>query len=249
MDADLVIPTADGPMPTHLAEPGGTPRGAVVVVQEAYGLTPHIRTICTRLAAAGWTAVAPALFHRQGSPVFAYDDLDAVLPLLGQLSADTLTADVDATLTHLVDAGFPAEQTGVVGFCMGGSVALATAATRALGAAVTFYGGGLATGRFGYPPLIDLAPDLQTPWLGLFGDLDRGIPIDDVEALRLAAEGAPVPTEVVRYAEAGHGFNCDDRPSSFHPPSAADAWTHTLAWFDRHLASADDGRGEVGWGT
>lgn len=240
MAGALVIPTADGPMDSYLAEPNGEPRGAVLVVQEAYGLTSHITTICDRLAAAGWTAVAPALFHRQGSPVFAYDDLDSVLPVLGQLSADDLTADIDATLGHLVDAGFPSGQTGIVGFCMGGSVALVTAATRSIGAAVTFYGGGLGRARFGYPPLLELAPQMQTPWLGLFGDLDRGIPIEEVEELREAAAGAPVTTEVVRYPDAGHGFNCDDRPSSFHPPSAADAWTLTLAWFDRFLDSSAD---------
>ncbi len=235
MEDALVIPTADGPMGTYLAEPSGEPRGAVVVVQEAYGLTSHITTICDRLAAAGWTAVAPALFHRQGSPAFAYDDLDSVMPLLGQLSADDLTADIDATLGHLADVGFAAGQTGIVGFCMGGSVALVTAATRAIGAGVTFYGGGLGRARFGYPPLLELAPGMQTPWLGLFGDLDQGIPIEEVEALREAAASSPVTTDVVRYPDAGHGFNCDDRPTSFHAPSAADAWTRTLAWFDRFL--------------
>ena len=94
---------------------------------------------------------------------------------------------------------------------MGGSVTLVAAADHELGAAVTFYGGGVSQGRFGFDPLVEVAPRLQTPWLGLFGDLDQGIPIDDVEALRAAAATAPVSTEVVRYAEAGHGFNCDQR--------------------------------------
>ena len=241
MDDALVIPTVDGPMDTYLAEPAGEPRGAIVVVQEAYGVTSHIRTVCDRLAAVGWTAVAPALFHRVGSPVFAYDDLNAVMPLLRRLSSEHLTVDIDATLGHLVDAGFPAARTGIVGFCMGGSVALATAATRTIGAAVTFYGGGLTRRRFGYPPLVDLAPEIRTPWLGLFGDLDRGIPIEEVETLRDALDEATVTVEVVRYPEAGHGFNCDDRPSSFHPPSAADAWTLTLAWFERFLGPPPTG--------
>ncbi len=87
------------------------------------------------------------------------------------------------------------------------------------------------------PPLAELAPNLQTPWLGLFGDNDQSIPTDQVEMLRAAAAQAPVPTEVVRYADAEHGFHCDAR-SSYHEVSAKDAWERTLAWFDTHLAKS-----------
>ena len=87
----------------------------------------------------------------------------------------------------------------------------------------------------GFPSLLDIAPELRTPWLGLYGDLDQGIPVDEVEALRRVAAAAPVPTEIVRYPEAGHGFNCDDRPDAYHEPSATDAWRRTLAWFAEHL--------------
>jgi carboxymethylenebutenolidase len=118
---------------------------------------------------------------------------------------------------------------------MGGTVALHAATAFPLGAAVSFYGGGVAEGRFGMAPLVEQAPHLQAPWLGLYGDLDHGIPVDQVEALRAAAATAPVATDLVRYAEADHGFNCDAR-DSYHAASAADAWSRTLAWFDRHLA-------------
>jgi carboxymethylenebutenolidase len=101
---------------------------------------------------------------------------------------------------------------------------------------VTFYGGGVAEGRFGMPPLVELAPGLETPWLGLFGDEDQGIPIDQVETLRQAAATAPVPTEIVRYQGAGHGFHCDARPDSYHQASAEDGWRRTLEWFGRYLA-------------
>jgi carboxymethylenebutenolidase len=86
--------------------------------------------------------------------------------------------------------------------------------------------------------LVDAAPSLRAPWLGLYGDEDQGIPVDDVERLRAAAAQSAVETEVVRYAEAGHGFHCDVR-ASYHQGAAADAWQRTLAWFDRHLASGD----------
>ena len=235
MDDGLTLPTADGPMPAALAEPTGTPKGAVVVIQEAFGLTPHIVSITERLAAAGWLAVAPALFHRQGSPVLAYEgDFAKIGPLFQELTVDTIAMDVDAALDALADRGIPRPRTGIVGFCMGGTVSFATATRVPLGAAVTFYGGGVTQGRFGLPSLVELAPSLRVPWLGLYGDEDQGIPVTDVEALRAATAGAPVDTEIVRYPGAEHGFNCDDR-ASFHAEAAADAWTRTLGWFDRHL--------------
>ncbi len=117
---------------------------------------------------------------------------------------------------------------------MGGTVAFVTATMRAVGAAVTFYGGGVAQGRFGFPSLLDLAPSLQAPWLGLYGDADQGIPVDEVEALRRATGGAPGPAEIVRYPDAGHGFNCDDR-AAYDEGAATDAWRRTLAWFGAHL--------------
>lgn len=236
-DAEITIQTADGPMPAYEASPDSATRGAVVVIQEAFGVTSHIQHVARRLADAGWYAVAPALFHRQGSPVLAYDDFDSVMPLMGQLSAEGLTVDVNASLDHLDARDFAPSQSGMVGFCMGGSVTFLAATLRALGGAVSFYGGGVREGRFGLPSLLDQAPKLQTPWLGLYGDLDKGIPPDDVEQLRSAVKNAPVPTEIVRYPDADHGFNCDDRPAVFNPEAAADAWKRTLAWFDAHLSS------------
>ena len=235
--AHITITTPDGPMPAYESSPDGGADGAVVVVQEAFGVTTHIEHIVDRLAAAGWHAVAPAFFHRQGAPVIAYDDLESVMPVMGQLTAEGIADDLNATFDHLEAAGFPAERTGIVGFCMGGSVAFYAATMRALGAAVTFYGGGVTTGRFGLPSLVDLAPDLKAPWLGLYGDLDQGIPPHDVEQLRQAASGAAVDTDIVRYAEAQHGFNCDDRPAAFNEAAAADGWDRTLRWFDRYLAA------------
>ena len=110
----------------------------------------------------------------------------------------------------------------VVGFCMGGSVSFFAAARWPLGAAASFYGGGLTEGRFGIPPLIDVAATLQTPWLGLFGDQDQSIRVDQVEALRTAVAKASVDTEIVRYSDAEHGFHCDAR-DSYHEASAKDA--------------------------
>lgn len=219
--------------PLTVAEPASA-TGGVVVVQEAFGVTSYIEDVCSRLAATGRLAVGPHLFHRQGDPVFDYDgDLSPVKALMGQLTGDGIAADVDAALEHVAGRGVEPAHTAILGFCMGGSVAMVTATRRALGAAVTFYGGGVREGRFGFPPLVEAAPALRSPWLGLYGDLDGGIPVSDVEALRAAAARSAVPTEVVRYPEAGHGFHCHDR-SAYHARSAADAWERALRWLERH---------------
>jgi carboxymethylenebutenolidase len=233
----ITIATPDGPMPAFEATPAGEAKGGIVVVQEAFGVTTHIEDIARRLAEAGWHAVAPAFFHRQGSPALAYDDFTAVMPLMKELTAEGITTDVVAALDYLESAGFSASNIGVVGFCMGGSVTFYAATLRPLGAAVTFYGGGVGEGRFGLPSLIDQAASLQTPWLGLYGDIDQGIPVTDVEQLRQATEKASVPTEIVRYPDADHGFNCNDRPAVFNPTAAADAWSRTLDWFEQHLVA------------
>jgi carboxymethylenebutenolidase len=81
-----------------------------------------------------------------------------------------------------------------------------------------------------------LGAEIRSPWLGLYGDQDQSIPVDDVERLREIASTRPVPTEVVRYVEGFHGFNCDDRPSVFNAEIATDARARLLAWFDEHLS-------------
>ena len=225
------------------AEPASTPltvrrpatrvRGGVIVLQEAFGVNHHIVNLCDRLAAEGFVAVAPHLFHRTGDPTLGYEDFASIMPHIEKMTLAGVDADVDIAVATLEAGGIPPTSIGVTGFCLGGSITAYLAGTRRLGAAVTFYGGGIR-GRWFIPSQLELAPRFRTPWLGLYGDLDKGIPVDDVEALRSAAATAPVPTEVVRYADADHGFNCDER-ASFHAASATDAWSRMLDWFDTHL--------------
>ena len=233
MDATTI--EIDG-MPVYEAAPGGEVRGGAVVIQEAYGVNEHIEDVTRRLAAAGWHSLAPHIFHRAGDPVIPYGDLQAAMKHIRGLSGRGLLADLDACLGHLAGRGLPSRRVAVTGFCMGGTVTFLAAASRQLGAASTFYGGGIAESQWeDVPSMLDLAPGLQTPWLGLFGDEDQGIPVTDVENLREAISAAGVPTEIVRYPGAGHGFHCDARPDAYHEPSARDAWARTLAWFDDHV--------------
>jgi carboxymethylenebutenolidase len=231
----VLLAGPDGPVPADEVIPDGLVRGAVIVVQEAFGVTEHIVDVCRRFATAGYRTVAPHLFHRDDVVALPYE-IERALPHLANLTADGIRADLTAVREHLAGQGFPLSMTGIVGFCMGGSVSFAAAAEDAYGAAVTFYGSGITEGRFGFRPLVELAPQLRSPWLGLYGDLDGGIPAQQVEDLRSAAATAHVPTSIVRYAEAGHAFHCDARPALYHEPSAIDAWARTLDWFGRYLA-------------
>lgn len=236
MDHDnLQLPGSDGPVPADEVIPDEPARGAVIVLQEAFGVNDHIVDVCRRFAAVGYRAVAPQLFHRDGVNALPYD-IEVALPHMANLTDDGIRADLDAVREHLAAEGLSRSLTGIIGFCMGGSITCAAAAEDAYGAAVTFYGSGMHKGRFGFRSLVELAPQLRSPWLGLYGDLDPGIPVDQVEDLRSAAATAHVPTAVVRYAEAGHGFHCDARPANYHEVSAKDAWVRTLDWFERYLA-------------
>lgn len=233
----IELDTTHGPMPLYEARPVSDTRGAVIVVQEAFGVNSYIEDVTRRFADAGYHAVAPHLFHRSGGGTAPYDDFAKVIPLYEHLDDDGILVDIDATREHLHAAGWGDAAVGTVGFCFGGRVTFLVALRRRLGAAVGFYGGGIVTQRFPqFPPLADEVSKLQTPWLGLFGDRDQSIPVEDVEQLRDALTSAPVTTEIVRYPEAGHGFHCDQR-DAFDETAAKDGWNRTLAWFETHMAA------------
>lgn len=208
--------------------------GGVVVIQEAFGVTEHIEDVVRRFEAEGYAAVAPDLYHGR---TFGYDDgWDVIRPAMDSLTGEGILADVDAAIDALEERGVPRSRVAIVGFCLGGTVALWAGAMRELGAAVSFYGGGVAKPRWpGVPPLVEVAPGLRTPWLGLYGDKDRGIPVEQVEALRAAAALAPVPTRIERFAGAGHAFFNDARKSSYDATAAEAAWPMALSWLRMNL--------------
>jgi carboxymethylenebutenolidase len=236
-NTDITLQTTDGPMRAYVAQPAEEPRGAVIVVQEAFGVNGHIEDVTRRVADAGYYAIAPDLFHRSGAGcVVEYGDFAKVMELFKDVSGDeSVLTDIEAALGHLHRAAFSDRSIGIVGFCFGGRVSFLVALRYTLGAAVGFYGGGIVTGRFPqFPPLIADAAAHATPWLGLFGDQDASIPVGDVEQLRTTLRATSVDTDVVRYADAGHGFHCDQR-SDYRPDDADDAWARTLSWFATHL--------------
>ena len=232
----LTLETPDGDMALFEVEPDSPARGAVVVIQEAFGVNNHIQDVAGRFADAGYHAVAPHLFHRTGSPAYGYEDFSVVIPHVLALTDADLLSDVRAALDHLRSRGWTDRQIGIVGFCLGGRVTFLVAGNEDLGAAVGFYGGGVVTERTeSMPALLDLVPGMGTPWLGLFGDADGSIPIDDVERLRHELDSAAsVDTAIVRYPDAAHGFHCDAR-DSYDESAATDGWRRTLEWLDGHL--------------
>jgi carboxymethylenebutenolidase len=235
------MPTAvsapDG-TPLTVAGPAGAARGGVVVVHDARGITPYLRSVCSRLAAAGWLAAAPHLYHRDGiAETPAADGWASAATDMLAFTGAGIAADVDGALGYLEKAGVGAANRAILGFCMGGTVALATAARLPLAAAVSFYGGAVSTPYWdGVPPLVELAPALRGPWLGLYGEQDALISAAEIDALRAAAATTPGPTELISYPGAGHAFHSDDRPAVYRPEAATDAWDRALAFLDQHAA-------------
>lgn len=229
------IDTADGPMRLYEAAPD-EPKTAVIVVMEAFGLNAHIEDVAGRLAAEGYHAVAPDFFHRSGLGTAPYDDFAQVMNLFEGVTAESVELDLAATVADLESKGFPVQKTGITGFCWGGWVTFLGALRHRFGAAVTWYGGGIVKpGGLPFPPLVDEAASLTTPWLGLFGGLDQMIPGEDLDRLEEALGAASAATEIVRYPDADHGFHCDARPDSYNAAAAADGWQRMLSWFGSHL--------------
>jgi carboxymethylenebutenolidase len=207
-----------------VAEPDRPVRGGLVVLHEARGVTDVVRGLAASLADEGWLAVAPHLYGAQNADEVA--DVDSEL---SRLSGDSVLADTDAAAVWLAERGVAADRTGVIGFDLGGAVAMVVASSRAVGAAVSVAGVGiLAPLTDGLPALVDVAGELTCPWLGIYGDEDAAIPVAEVEKLRDAAATAEVATDVVRFAGTDNRFDTDQR-------AGAEAWHRTLNWFDLHL--------------
>ncbi len=218
------LTAADGHrLDAYLATPAAAPRGGVVVIQEIFGVNPHIRDVCDRYAAEGYLAIAPAMFDRVERGVeLAYDpdNLKRAQGLRRQLTDwNQALADAEAAADHLRRAG--AGKVAIVGYCFGGEVAWIAAARGRFDAAVAYYGHAIVH-------LLDETP--KVPVIMHFGTTDHLIPLADVEAIRAARPDVPVYV----YEGAGHGFNCDRRPS-YHAASAELALERNRALLHEHV--------------
>lgn len=218
-------------VPLTVAEPDGVARGGLVVLHEARGVE-GVESVLAALAAEGWLSVAPHLYHRSGEP-----GGDDVAGQLASLTGADVLADCDAAFAWLAAHDVPADRIGVLGFDLGGAVAFVVAASREVGAAVSVSPTGVAHALSdGLPSLVDSAASLACPWLGLFGESDPDVPAAEVEALREAAAGALVATNVVTYPGVGHRFDVAPADDGVGAEGVTvDAGQRVLDWFDSHL--------------
>lgn len=223
MGSQITITGTDGfQFSAYQAGPEGPARGAVVVIQEIFGVNSHVRAVADRYAAAGYLAVAPAIFDRiQPDIQLGYTDEDVQTGFgyaFGQLDFATALADVGATGRYAGQAG----KVGIVGYCFGGLMTANAAIHHGevFSAAASYYGGGT-------PGLVDQTP--VVPMMMHFGAKDHFIPLEGVDGLRNAW-----PQVEIHVYEADHGFHCDQRPS-FHAESAGMAQARTFRHFAAHL--------------
>lgn len=238
----ITIPNGDLAIAGYLALPvGDGPFPGVVVIQEVFGVNDHIQDVTRRLAAAGYGAIAPAIYQRQ-APDFTAAYTEAGLAegrkYKEQTTATELLSDIQATIAYLhhlpqIQAG----PVGAIGFCFGGHVVYLAATLPDIAATASFYGAGIVNSCPGETSTtLDRTPQISGTIYGFFGTEDPLIPNDQVDTLEKALEKAEVKHKIFRYEGATHGFFCDQR-DSYDPPAAADAWTQTLGLFAQTLPS------------
>lgn len=222
------LKSADGQVfPAYIAEPAGKPRGAIVVVQEIFGVNSHIRSVADRVAQSGYLAIAPATFARVKSGVeLGYTDADMQAGSALKAAAEQLPPPgVLLDLQTAIDEGArrTGGKVGITGFCWGGLLAWRAACElNGLAAAVPYYGGGMTTAA-------EIARKPKCPVMAHFGDKDHWISLESVETFKTAHP----EVEVYVYA-ADHGFNCDQR-GSYNAPAAKQARERTLEFFRKHV--------------
>ena len=221
------LKAADGfVFPAYVAQPSGPAKGALVVLQEIFGVNSHIRSVADGYAKEGYLAVAPATFHRVKPGVelgYSPEDMSAGSALkaaVEALPAPGVLQDIQAAIRHAAQGG----KVGIVGYCWGGLLTWRSACElQGLAAAVPYYGGGMTT-----PDEVTRVP--KVPVLAHFGDQDHWISLASVEAFKKAH-----PEVEVHIYHANHGFNCDQR-ASYDAAAAQQARERTLAFLHKHLA-------------
>jgi len=222
MGETLTLTAEDGhKLSAYRANPSGTPRGGLVVVQEIFGVNQHIRKVADGFAADGYVAVAPALFdrvERNYETGYGPQDIERGRATRGKLTTDQAMLDVKATVKELQKAGL---KVGVVGYCFGGTIAwLSATRVEGVSAAVGYYGGGVADAAEEKP---------KCPAMLHFGETDASIPMDAVEKVKKAQ-----PNVAIYTYPAGHGFVCDER-GSYHAESDKIARGRTIEFFRKHV--------------
>lgn len=239
---EVMIPVGDFRMPAYRAAPQGKTNAPVVlVVSEIFGVHEYIADVARRFAKAGYFAIAPEMFVRQGDASSYGEIAKLIAEVISKVPDRQVMGDLDACVAWAKGQGADTSKLGVTGFCWGGRITwLYSAHNPGVKAGVAWYGrlvGAASELQPRHP--VDVAAGLHAPVLGLYGEADTGIPLDTVEKMKtaLAAGGAAAKkSEFVVYPAAPHAFHADYRPS-FRKEAAEDGWKRCLAWFKAHGAA------------
>ena len=226
------IETPDGVMPAHWILPDGEgPFPAVIVLMEAFGLVPHIEDVAERLAGEGDAALAPDVYYRSlPDNKVGYDELPKAIELMQKVDDKAFIEDMKAAIDFMEASGkVKSEALGVTGFCMGGRLTFVTAAELPdkVAVAAPFYGGGISNH-------LNQAGNIKCPMLLFFADQDGFIPLEQVQQVDDKLQELGKDYRIKRYADADHGFFCNQR-ASYHKPSADDAWQELKSFLASHL--------------
>lgn len=221
MGQQITLTSADGQqVSAYRADPAGTPRGGLVLVQEIFGVNGHIRSVADKFAAEGYLVIAPALFDRiEAGLQLGYTDADVKRGI--ELKSQTDTAAALRDISAARDVAAQAGKVGIVGYCYGGLLSWLTACRLdGFACAVPYYGGGIQNH-------LDEQPKI--PVMMHFGDQDHSIPMNDIDKIKASHPGVPV-----HVYPAGHGFNCSER-GSYEQGAAQLALSRTLEFFQKHI--------------
>ncbi|UCV00440.1 dienelactone hydrolase family protein [Acidovorax radicis] len=225
-------------VPAYRAAPAGkTGLPVVLVIQEIFGVHEYIADVCRRFAKAGYLAIAPDLYARQGDASGYTDIAKLMAEVVAKVPDAQVMADLDGAVQWATAHGGDAARVSVTGFCWGGRITWLYAAHGPVKAGVAWYG--RLVGQYSeltpkHP--IDIAPILKAPVLGLYGEKDAGIPLDTIDKMKIALSGGSPQakaSQFVVYPDAPHAFHADYR-ASYRKEAAEDGYQRALAWFKGH---------------
>lgn len=232
------VPSSGLDMPVYRAQPAGkTGLPVVLVIQEIFGVHAYIQDVCRRLAQAGYLALAPQLYARQGDAAQFSEPAKLMAELVSKVPDAQVLGDLDACVKWAGAHGGDVARLAVTGFCWGGRITWLYAAHGPVKAGVAWYGRlvGQASELTPKHP-VEVTPIVKAPVLGLYGEKDSGIPLDTIDKMKNAlASGSAAAkiSEFVVYPDAPHAFHADYR-ASYRKEPAEDGWKRALAWFQAH---------------
>ena len=235
---DAKVAVSGGDMPVYYARPTGVQNPPIIVVaMEIFGLHEWVKDITRRVGHLGAFAVAPNYYFRaetNGVDLTKIDDIQKLFPIVNAKTDAELYSDLDATIAWAKSQGGDTNRIGIMGFCRGGrTVWHYSTHNPNLKAGVAFYGTLIDKNDAAPKSSIELAPEVKEPVLGLYGEEDAGIKVEQVKQMEAALKAAGKTAEFHEYPGAPHGFHADYRPS-YRKEAAEDAWNRMVAWFKKY---------------